>query len=69
MKQRVLLKALRKMARLAGVEFVLLRNGANHDIYLLHTVKVTIPRHAEINEMTAKGILKNANDYLEGRQR
>lgn len=66
MKQRDILKALRKMAKTAGVEFVLVRNGANHDIYRLGDLAITMPRHTEVNEMTAKGILKDASDYLNG---
>lgn len=66
MKQRDILKALRKMAKEAGVEFVLVRNGANHDIYRLSDLAITMPRHTEVNELTAKGILKDANEYLNG---
>ena len=39
-----------------GAEFV--RNGSNHDIYRLGNKTTSIPRHNEINEITAKIILK-----------
>ncbi|WP_276885563.1 type II toxin-antitoxin system HicA family toxin [Anaerococcus lactolyticus] len=39
-----------------GAEFV--RNGSNHDIYKLGDNMTSIPRHNEINEITAKMILK-----------
>lgn len=65
MKRRDILNALRNMAREAGVDFSLARNGAKHDVYRLGELAITVPRHAEVNEMTAKGILKDAAKYLE----
>ncbi|HEY5584037.1 MAG TPA: type II toxin-antitoxin system HicA family toxin [Ruminiclostridium sp.] len=38
----------------------LVRNGASHDIYSNGTISEPVPRHAEINEITAKAILKKA---------
>ena len=39
---------------------VLLRHGAKHDIYMQPKTnkEATVPRHDEINEFTAKAILK-----------
>ena len=34
------------------------RNGTNHDIYTNGTQKEPIPRHPDINEQTAKDIIK-----------
>lgn len=34
------------------------RSGGNHDIYTDGTKSEPIPRHSEINEMLAKGIIK-----------
>lgn len=34
------------------------RNGANHDIYTNGNVSEPIPRHSDINERLAKGIIK-----------
>lgn len=51
------------------LERILIKHGwqiapdANHDIAtnkFVHGVKLTIPRHTEINEYTARGILKCA---------
>lgn len=36
----------------------LARNGANHDIYTNGTHTEPIPRHAEVNEILAKAIIK-----------
>ena len=52
MKQKDLIKLLRE----AGFEF---RNhGGNHDTYIRGTDIEQIPRHKEINEITARQILK-----------
>lgn len=55
MKRNELLQRLRKLGSLE-----LKRNGGNHDIYTINGQDLTIPRHNEINEYTAKGILKQA---------
>ena len=52
LKRRDLIKKLEE----AG--FVFLEHGGNHDTYVRNGQKEQIPRHAEINEITAKKILK-----------
>lgn len=44
--------------RLKNAGFVLIRHGANHDIYGRDNCKESIPRHSEINENLAKAIIK-----------
>ena len=53
MKRRDLIKKLEK----AGFRFK--EHGGNHDTYKRGTDTEQIPRHKEINEITAKNILKN----------
>lgn len=65
-KRRDLIKALRSTAKQACIEFSFVRNGSNHDIYRWDTVLIVIPRHNEINEMTARGIIKDTDAYLKG---
>lgn len=55
MKRRDLLKRLEEIA-----DTELVRHGGSHDIYRVGDVQVTIPRHNEINEITAKAIIKEA---------
>jgi len=55
MKRDLLLRNLRKLGTLE-----LKRNGARHDVYTINGADVSIPRHADINEYTAKAILKQA---------
>ena len=52
MKQRDLIKRLQK----AG--FVFDHHGGGHDIYVRGNDREAVPRHKEINEKLAKGILR-----------
>ena len=52
MKQRDLIKRLED----AGFQFC--RHGSDHDVYTRGKEMEEIPRHREINEITAKKILK-----------
>ncbi len=45
------------MARRKGVTWKLDRQGSTHD-WTCGPVNVTVPRHREINEMTANGICR-----------
>ena len=54
MKHRDLINELRRLG------FKLERNGGEHDLYTKEKVTVEVPRHREINEITAKKILKQA---------
>ncbi len=38
----------------------LARHGSSHDIWTNGKMTTQVPRHREINELTAKSILKNA---------
>jgi len=39
-----------------------LREGGNHEIWTNGELKCPVPRHREINEMTAKSILKKVKN-------
>ena len=55
MKRKDLIRLLEKNG------FVLLRNGANHDVYSNGTKNETVPRHNEIAELLVKAIIKRNN--------
>lgn len=38
------------------------REGGEHTIYRVGDKQVSVPRHREINELTAKGIIRNAEN-------
>jgi mRNA interferase HicA len=50
---------IRKAAKVGGVEFVLVREGSEHSIYRYGTQQLVVPRHRELNEITARAILKD----------
>lgn len=52
------MKRLRDYAQVAGRDMVVIE-GANHTKITIGDRHTTVPRHSEINEMTARGILKH----------
>ncbi len=54
MKRRDLIDTLKRNG------FELYRHGGSHDIYRKGNIQITVPRHNEINEDTARAILKEA---------
>jgi hypothetical protein len=46
------------------VTFEMLRQGANHELWVFNGQRVTIPRHSEINENTANAIIGEAERTL-----
>ncbi|MDD7541768.1 MAG: hypothetical protein SPK50_05750 [Mobiluncus porci] len=59
MRRNDLLKRLRKIASEKGLTFELVEGG-NHTKVRIGGRTLIVPRHTEINEMTARGILKDA---------
>lgn len=62
MKKRGLLKQLQTIAKVADAEFVFVRQGGSHEIWFLVGKRLVVPRHREINERTAEGIIKKARE-------
>lgn len=51
------MKRIAKLAKEQGVE-VSTTEGGKHTIVTVGQRRTTVPRHSEINELTARGILK-----------
>lgn len=64
MKRRTLHAALSHVARSAGLSFQLVRHGEKHDVYVSGELSVVVPRHRDINERTAHGILAEVEQYV-----
>lgn len=62
MKKRDLIKHLREIAKAAETELGFIREGANHEIWTIGGQRLVIPRHREINERTAQGIINKAKE-------
>ena len=58
MKHRDLIGRIAAAARGADRTFKLLRQGREHEVWELGGVRVTIPRHREINQVTAMTIMR-----------
>ena len=56
------MKRLRAIAKSADVELDLVREGGNHEIWILASERLVIPRHREVNEHTAEGIIRKAKE-------
>lgn len=54
MKYRELVKQLEQFG------YILVRHGGNHDVFLKGLTEIAVPRHREVNEVTAKQILRKA---------
>ncbi len=60
-------RLLRRIAAAAAerrVSWVLVRQGARHELWVCGRTSVTIPRHREINELTALGICRTLEPEL-----
>ena len=64
MKKQELMKRLRKIARSEQIPFHIARQGGKHEVHQFGTAKLTIPRHAEINERLARAILQQAEQEV-----
>lgn len=64
MKRRELVKRIRAEAKAQGVEWSFTREGGRHEVYSLDGLVIPVPRHAEINEITAQGIMKECEAKL-----
>jgi hypothetical protein len=58
MRRRELLRRIGERARSRQVPWALMRQGADHEVWRCGEVQVTIPRHAEVNEVTAVAICR-----------
>jgi hypothetical protein len=57
-RRRHLITRVHARARVRGREWAVDRKGGRHDLWRCGGTVVTIPRHREINELTARGIMK-----------
>lgn len=62
MKKRDLMRTLRAIAKAVGMDLDFVREGANHEIWTFGGERLVIPRHRDINERTARSIIKKAKD-------
>lgn len=64
MKRKDLIKKINEAAKDADLEWAFLREGGKHTVYTLDGIRIPIPRHNEIVEGTAEGIMKDCQEKL-----
>jgi hypothetical protein len=63
-KRRTLLKRISAAAAEADIAFDLVREGGEHSVYQCGAERFTVPRHAEVNEITAQAIMRHLESEL-----
>lgn len=63
-KRRALIRQLSKAAKARGMTFEVLREGGRHTVFTLDGMRLPIPRHNDINEITAASIRRDAEAKL-----
>jgi YcfA-like protein. len=58
MKRIALIRRIGIAARAADLTWGLVRQGSAHEVWRLDGRQITIPRHREINEVTARAIMR-----------
>lgn len=56
------MRQIKDIAKASGCEWGLVRQGGRHEIWRFGTLNVSIPRHPDINELTAKAILADVTE-------
>jgi mRNA interferase HicA len=56
------MRQIKDIASAADCEWGLVRQGGRHEIWRFGRLKVSIPRHPDINEHTAKAILADVTE-------
>lgn len=64
MKRADLIRRIGRAARDTGFSWTNIRSAGAHDIWECDGFRISIPRHREINEWTAQGILRMLEEKL-----
>ncbi len=64
MRRRELLDRIREAAEARDLDLDQVREGKKHTIFRVRSVQFSVPRHTEINHITAEGIFKDLQVVL-----
>lgn len=64
MKHRDLIRKIRQAAKAKDIRFEKLRQRGSHEVWACAAVLVVIPKHSEVNEITAENICKTLEPEL-----
>jgi len=63
-KRRDLVRLIADAARRRGMTWELVREGSAHEVWALDGRRITVPRHREIKEVTARAVLQAFEEEL-----
>jgi mRNA interferase HicA len=63
-KRSELIRRIRTAAHAANVSWEFVRQGSAHEVWRLGRRQITVPRHREINEVTATAIMRDLETEL-----
>jgi mRNA interferase HicA len=63
-KRADLIRKINKAAANAGIDFMLVREGSRHSIIRYGSQPISVPRHREIPEATARAIIRDLDGEL-----
>jgi hypothetical protein len=64
MKRGALIQRIRTAATAQRVPCLLIREGGRHEFWEVGGVRVSIPRHRDINQWTAEAIMRDLDEIL-----
>ena len=64
MKRHELLRRIAERARSQRVAWVRERQGTNHELWRCGPIQIAVPRHIELNEVTALGLCRTLEAVL-----
>jgi hypothetical protein len=64
MKRRALIKRIQEAAAARGLACFLTRQGGRHEFWEVGDIRLSIPRHRDINDWTAEAIMRDLERVL-----
>ena len=64
MKREALMQRIRTAAAAENVSCLLVRQGSRHEFWDVGSIRLSIPRHRDINEWTAEAIMRDLESVL-----
>jgi len=64
MKRRALIQRIQEAAAARGLACTLIRQGGRHEFWDVGGVRISIPRHRDINDWTAEAIMRDLGPVL-----
>lgn len=63
-KRRDVLSTIAQAARARGLNWVLVREGANHSVFALDGLRIPVPRHRDLDQQMARILYRECEEKL-----